>query len=177
MQARKITDSITSGSSYIPTSGAVYSAISAGFAANGAMVFKGTYTAQASSSSNVVESGFSTYPESASVGWTWVVTGNNSYFGNIVVEAGDMIISNVSNPGTTISNYYVIQTNIDVTHYVTTNTAQTITGVKTFNAETTFNQLSTFNKGLISTSIGDSDTDVLFVSGNSNFNDIVNIYG
>lgn len=177
MQARAITTSITSGSTGIPTSGAVYEAISAGFAANGAMVFKGTYTAQASSSLAVVTSGFSTSPGLASLGWTWIVTGNNTYFGNIVVEAGDMIISKVSNPGTTISNYYVIQTNIDVTHYVTTNTAQTITGAKTFNAETTFNKQATFNKGLISTSVGDSDTDVLFVSGNSSFNDIVNIYG
>lgn len=179
MNERQIVNDVGTSTSAttIPTSGAVYAAISAGFAANGAMVYKGTYTAQASSSSNVVESGFSTKPGSASLGWTWVVTGNNSYFGNIVVEAGDMIISNVSNPGTTISNYYVIQTNIDVTHYVTTNTAQTITGAKTFNAETTFNKQATFNKGLISTSIGDSDTDVLFVSGNSSFNDIVNIYG
>lgn len=99
-------------------------AINAGFAANDAMIYKGTFTGQTSSTTTLATTtanntttinGFSAQPSTTSLGWTWKVS-KAGYFGNIKVEVGDMIISCAENPGTTISNYNVVQYNIDLTN-------------------------------------------------------------
>lgn len=100
--------------SQIPTAKAVYKAINDGFAANDAMIYKGTYNANGVATATSVDtSKFSNAPGTTSLGWTWKVI-NSGFFGNIPVEPGDMIIATVENPGTTTTNYNVIQYNIDM---------------------------------------------------------------
>ena len=111
-----ISTSISNSStdSQVPSALAVWNAIESSFQANNAMIYKGTYTAKATQDT-VDTTKFSTSPGTQSQGWTWIVTGvsgDAKYFGNIEVENGDMIIANIDNPGTTIANYHIIQTNI-----------------------------------------------------------------
>lgn len=106
-----ISNSSTNGE--VPSALAVYQAIQSAFAANNAMVYKGTYTATDTQTIDTTK--FSTTPDNDCQGWTWIVTGvtsTNKYFGDVEVENGDMIIAGVDNPGTTVSNYNIIQTNL-----------------------------------------------------------------
>lgn len=111
---RTITTTLGADNTTVPTSKAVKDAIDGALAAGDAMIYKGTYTAQATSTT-VVASGWSTPPTTESLGWTWKVTGvsgSTAFFGNIRVENGDMIIAVVENPGQTVANYNVIQANL-----------------------------------------------------------------
>lgn len=84
------------------------------FKVNDAMMYKGTYTAQ-SASGTIDGSKFSVNPTAVTnaKGWTFKVSGSG-WFGNQKVESGDMILVNTdSAPGTTQSNYDIIQTNLD----------------------------------------------------------------
>lgn len=84
------------------------------FKVNDAMMYKGTYTAQ-SASGTIDRTKFSVDPTATAnaKGWTYKVSGNG-WFGNQKVESGDMILVNTDTaPGTTQTNYDIIQTNLD----------------------------------------------------------------
>ena len=109
----------------IPTTGAVYGFFKDALKQNDAMVYMGTFAAQATSGVTLTKSMFTISgggnPDNLttwmSKGYTFKVTGSG-YFGTIAVEPGDMIIVNNDSPGTTVSNYDIIQMNL--TSYVTT---------------------------------------------------------
>ena len=110
---------------HIPTTGAVYDFVTDAFKKNDAMVYMGTFAAQATSGVTLTKSMFTLTgggnPDNLttfmSKGYTFKVTGNG-YFGTIKVEAGDVIIVGKDSPSTTVSNYDIIQMNL--TDYVTT---------------------------------------------------------
>ncbi len=109
---------LSDSSNQLITEKAVKEAINASFAANDAMIYRGVYTAKGQPDNNATTvdlNGFETQPGETSLGWTWIVSGvdsTNKYFGNIEVENGDMIVAKVDNPGTSVNNYNVIQTNL-----------------------------------------------------------------
>lgn len=123
---------------HIPTTGAVYDFVTDAFKKNDAMVYMGTFAAQATSGVTLTKSMFTLTgggnPDNLttfmSKGYTFKVTGNG-YFGTIKVEAGDVIIVGKDSPSTTVSNYDIIQMNL--TDYITTfggaTGAITLTGV------------------------------------------------
>lgn len=105
------TPTSSSADSTIPTSKAVYSAISAGIAANDAMVFKGTI-GPSGADRTILPVPIDKY----SAGWTYRVVGIGTYAGQ-VCEAGDLIIciKDANGTGTSVvnSDWTVVQTNID----------------------------------------------------------------
>lgn len=105
------TPTSSSADSTIPTSKAVYSAISAGIAANDAMVFKGTI-----GPSGADRTTLPVPTDKYSAGWTYRVVGIGTYAGQ-VCEAGDLIIciKDANGTGTSVvnSDWTVVQTNID----------------------------------------------------------------
>ena len=105
------TPTSSSADNTIPTSKAVYSAISAGIAANDAMVFKGTI-----GPSGADRTTLPVPKDKYSAGWTYRVVGIDTYAGQ-VCEAGDLIIciKDASGTGTSVvnSDWTVVQTNID----------------------------------------------------------------
>ena len=163
--------------SEVPTSLVVYNAINEAFSANNALIFKGIYTATASSGS-INTSNLANYGDvNSRLGWLWIVSVNNNvnggaygYFGSEKVEPGDLVISGDDNPGTTQSKYYIIQKNIDPSIYVTLTTEQTITGQKTFNSTNTI-----FNKNVQlngQTDIASAQVGNLQVSGLTSFTQV-----
>lgn len=97
----------------IPTSKAVWSAISNGIAANDAMIYKGTIAGGSTGSYGALTS-------AANRGWTYKVTTAGKIDG-VAVEVGDMIICNTdstaaatsSNYSTIVANWDFVQANID----------------------------------------------------------------
>lgn len=123
---------------HIPTTGAVYDFVTDAFKKNDAMVYMGTFAAQATSGVTLTKSMFTLTgggnPDNLttwmSKGYTFKVTGTG-YFGTKKVEPGDVVIVGLDSPGTTESNYDLIQMNL--TDYITTfggaTGAITLTGV------------------------------------------------
>ena len=104
--AKAVTTSVTSGSSSLVTSGAVYTAIANAFKANDAMVFKGTLGT--SDDGGTV----SALPATHNVGWTYRVVTAGTYAGN-VCEIGDLIICITDGTAASNAHWTVAQTNID----------------------------------------------------------------
>ena len=104
--AKSVTTSVTSGSSSLVTSGAVYTAIANAFKANDAMVFKGTLGT--SNDGGTV----SALPATHNVGWTYRVVTAGTYAGN-VCEIGDLIICITEGDAASNAHWTVAQTNID----------------------------------------------------------------
>ena len=97
---KDVDTTVTSGSSKLPTSGAVASAIAS--AVTGAAVYKGTVNA------GTDISGLSDYKK----GWYWFVATAGTYVGQ-TCEVGDMIIAHADmNSSYSASDFDVLQTNI-----------------------------------------------------------------
>ena len=103
--AKAVTTSVTSGSGSLVTSGAVHTAIANSFAANDAMVFKGTLGTNGT---------ITTLPSTtAKTGWTYRVITPGTYDNDKVCEAGDLIICLTDGSSSTAATWTVAQTNID----------------------------------------------------------------
>ena len=98
-----------SGTSNLVTSAAVVAAISAAFAANDAMVFKGGLGTGTNLLTDLPTSGYS-------AGWTYRVVDADTYAGK-VCEAGDVVIAIKDGPSSGSSvidgDWIVVQTNLD----------------------------------------------------------------
>lgn len=153
--------SATSETQKLTTAYAVKDYVTNAFKENDAMVYKGTFTAQATSGVTITRAMFTTtgggHPSNLTdwmtIGYTFKVSGSG-YFGTIKVEAGDMIIVSAEGdgkPGTTISNYDVIQANL--TNYVTMFGGMTgDIGVRGLNGKTPSTTIGDVNFGYNSTS-------------------------
>ena len=99
------------GSDNLPTAKAVQAAIASSFAANDAMIFKGTITTSASSSVTATQKGL---PTTYQVGWTYRVVEAGTLAGQ-AVEIGDLITAIVdrSGSGNANSDWTIVQTNIN----------------------------------------------------------------
>lgn len=123
-----ISNTVTNDSSSLITSGAVYTAIQNGFAANDAMIFKGVVTATSTGSiigdASTDSAGYTW--KASNAGYLYYNTDGNLAFYTItqtnltsvgVLEPGDMIVCNTNattvNSVITKATYSVIQTNID----------------------------------------------------------------
>lgn len=141
----------------------IQNAINAGFAQNDAMIYKGTFSGYTTSSTALTTTngninGFSTQPGKTSLGWTWKVD-KAGYFGNQLVETGDMIIACKEEPGTTVANYNIIQYNTDLSHMFWANV----------NVSSVSNANTTPQFARIGLGTAKNDSYRLNVSGNSYF--------
>ena len=98
-------------SANLPTAAAVQTAIANSFAANDAMIFKGTITPSASSTVSATQKGL---PTTYNVGWTYRVVEAGTIAGQ-TVEVGDLITAIVdrSGSGNADSDWTIAQTNIN----------------------------------------------------------------
>lgn len=98
-------------SANLPTAAAVQSAIAASFAANDAMIFKGTIALSSSSTVSANQKGL---PTTYNVGWTYRVVEAGTLAGQ-TVEVGDLITAIVDRAGSGNANsdWTVAQTNIN----------------------------------------------------------------
>ena len=101
--AKSVTTSVTSGSGSLVTSGAVYTAIANSFAANDAMIFKGTLGTDGT---------VTALPATHNIGWTYRVITAGTYAGK-VCEVGDLIICITDGTAANDAHWTVAQTNID----------------------------------------------------------------
>lgn len=162
---------------HIPTTGAVYDFVTDAFKKNDAMVYMGTFAAQATSGVTLTKSMFTLTgggnPDNLttfmSKGYTFKVTGNG-YFGTIKVEAGDVIIVGKDSPSTTVSNYDIIQMNL--TDYITTfggaTGAITLTGVGSVAATAVVGGVNfSMSNGLLSATVVRDTPTVSWTAGTS----------
>ena len=119
--AKGVATSVASGNTSLVTSGAVYTAIANSFAANDAMIFKGTL-----GTSGTVTA----LPATHSIGWTYRVITAGTYAGK-VCEIGDLIICITDGTAANDAHWTVAQTNIDGA--VTGPTSATDNAVAIFN--------------------------------------------
>ena len=120
--AKGVATSVASGNTSLVTSGAVYTAIADSFAANDAMVFKGTLGTGGTAT---------TLPSTtAKTGWTYRVITAGTYDSK-VCEVGDLIICLTDGSSSTAATWTVAQTNIDGA--VTGPTSATANAVAIFN--------------------------------------------
>ena len=73
-------------------------------AQTGALTYKGEYNATTNTPNLATDT-------TIKIGWTYVVTGSGTFAGQ-AVEAGDMIIAKVDNPGSTAGNWQIVNKNI-----------------------------------------------------------------
>ena len=78
----------------------------------GALTYKGNYNP-------ITNTPAITSDTNIKVGWTYVVSASGTFLGE-QVDAGDMIIAKVDNPGTTASNYQIVNKNIPAIVQATT---------------------------------------------------------
>lgn len=101
-----INDAINNGTNSTWSSGKIYNEIQnvVAAASTGALIYKGNYDPVTNSPTLTTDSTIKT-------GFTYVVTQTGSFAGQSV-EAGDMIIAKINNPGATPANWQVVNKNI-----------------------------------------------------------------
>lgn len=99
-------DAINNGTNTTWSSSKIYNEIQAaiGSAQTGALQYKGEYNATTNTPNLATDT-------SIKIGWTYVVTGAGTFAGQ-EIEAGDMIIAKVDNPGGTAGNWQIVNKNI-----------------------------------------------------------------
>ena len=98
-----VATSVASGGTGLVTSGAVYTAIANSFAANDAMIFKGTLGTNGTATS---------LPATHNAGWTYRVITAGTYAG-VNCEIGDLVICITDGTSANNAHWTVAQTNID----------------------------------------------------------------
>lgn len=101
-----INDAINNGTVQTWSSGKIYTEIqnAIGQVTTGALNYKGDYNPVTNTPAITTNTG-------VKVGWTYVVSVDGTFLGEDV-EAGDMIIAKVDNPGTTRANWQIVNKNI-----------------------------------------------------------------
>jgi hypothetical protein len=98
-----VSTSVSSGGTGLVTSGAVHTAIANSFAANDAMIFKGTLGTGGTATA---------LPATHSIGWTYRVITAGTWAG-VTCEVGDLIICITDGTSANNAHWTVAQTNID----------------------------------------------------------------
>lgn len=101
-----INDAINNGTFQTWSSTKIYTEIQAAIsqAQSGALIYQGSYNPVTNTPNVTTNTG-------VKVGWTYVISANGTFAGQ-EVEIGDMIIAKVDNPGSTASNWQVVNKNI-----------------------------------------------------------------